>query len=931
MRNRLFVGIVVLSAMMLTGCYQDEIDRLDKDLAAITDRVEALELWKNETNSNIAAIQTILTALEAKDYVTSVTPLADGTGYVITFSQSGTVTIYHGQNGADGYTPDVSVKKDTDGVYYWTLDGEWLTDADGNKIPTTGPKGDKGETGEKGDKGDTGDKGDKGDTGATGDKGDKGDQGEAGEKGEKGEDGITPELKIEDGYWYVSVDNGTTWTKLGKATGEDGADGANGRPGSSGDSIFMRNGVSVKDDYIEFTLADGKTKFQVPRSSNQVISFDSTTDVFKLESGTPGTIDLKLETGDFVAIKAEIVPVDGKSVVTKSGEEWSAELTKDSATGVYSVEVTQPSTITQENVNALLTITLIGSNGVNHSISKVVEAYVDYIKTTEGTTDTYTVYTAKGLQAVNYLVTGVSITGVTPTDIITSPAQENLSANITLAADITLPHVSTGASNWTPIGYISDESVVYGYTGIFDGAGYSIKNLTINATDKENQGLIGVLGETNVRGEVKNVNLTDCNIQSTKMFVGGIVGRSYANSTISGCSIRGTSVITTIGGGNFSRLGGIVGLAFGQVVDCIVSGNITIGDETSQTYVGGIAGEAFSNVSNCKLAVTDNGNIYIKCSKEQSKGGYVGGIAGAAYGAVDNCHVVNSGSGTIIIDGGHNSVGGVVGITPKGTGLTGGSDVVTYEPKVLNSSICNSGTGKIEIKAEMYNVGGFVGNSGPGATFIKNCSAIGCTIISENSANVGGFIGYGGVESVITGCVSENNSVISKIGGIGGFVGVNDATIIACYASKNRVAVTENANNTLGGFVGRNDESKKGGSKILSCYAYQCYTDSPDNKTPLSGVTNFIGSSSVDNSSFGSISECHFYALGTAAGVTTVIPVNGVSVEAVAGSAKDWDEAVDAMNAAIETWNTANDPDCNYRWATDKTYATAELVEVTNP
>jgi hypothetical protein len=41
----------------------------------------------------------------------------------------------------------------------------------------------------------------------------------------KGKDGITPLLKIDDDYWYVSYDEGTTWEKEGKATGEDGKDG----------------------------------------------------------------------------------------------------------------------------------------------------------------------------------------------------------------------------------------------------------------------------------------------------------------------------------------------------------------------------------------------------------------------------------------------------------------------------------------------------------------------------------------------------------------------------------------------------------------------------------------------------------------------------------------------------------------------------------
>ena len=62
---------------------------------------------------------------------------------------------------------------------------------------------------------------------AEGIKGDVGPQGPQGNPGKDGEDGITPQLKIgADNYWYVSYDNGTTWTSLGvKASGANGTDG----------------------------------------------------------------------------------------------------------------------------------------------------------------------------------------------------------------------------------------------------------------------------------------------------------------------------------------------------------------------------------------------------------------------------------------------------------------------------------------------------------------------------------------------------------------------------------------------------------------------------------------------------------------------------------------------------------------------------------
>lgn len=66
-------------------------------------------------------------------------------------------------------------------------------------------------------------------------------------------DGITPLLKIDDDYWYVSYDEGKTWQKEGRAKGED------------GDSMF--ESVTIDDKFIYFTLVDG-TSFKLEKNLN---------------------------------------------------------------------------------------------------------------------------------------------------------------------------------------------------------------------------------------------------------------------------------------------------------------------------------------------------------------------------------------------------------------------------------------------------------------------------------------------------------------------------------------------------------------------------------------------------------------------------------------------------------------------------------------
>lgn len=244
-------------ALVVSSCGYDDTAIWDK-VNAVEDRVAKLEELCNKTNSDIEALQTIVTALQQNDYVVSVAPVIEGgktIGYTITFAKSGEVTIYHGQDGKDGadgedgkdgvngdgsYIPNIGVKKDVDGIYYWTLDGEWLLDNSGNKVPAQGEQGADGAQGEQGQPGEDGQ---------------DGQDGQNGQPGKDGKDGVTPKLKIENDYWYVSYDNGATWSVVGKATAEG---------TSAGDSIF--EGVEVENDCVIFYLTDGSS-FTLPISN----------------------------------------------------------------------------------------------------------------------------------------------------------------------------------------------------------------------------------------------------------------------------------------------------------------------------------------------------------------------------------------------------------------------------------------------------------------------------------------------------------------------------------------------------------------------------------------------------------------------------------------------------------------------------------------
>ena len=122
--------LMLLFVVMAIGCDDGELVQLQRDVKDLQSRVTTLETWCNTANTQICALQGLVTALEQKDFVTGVTPIVENSkevGYTISFSKSGPVTIRHGEKGVDGekgtdgITPVIGVKQDTDGNYYWTV------------------------------------------------------------------------------------------------------------------------------------------------------------------------------------------------------------------------------------------------------------------------------------------------------------------------------------------------------------------------------------------------------------------------------------------------------------------------------------------------------------------------------------------------------------------------------------------------------------------------------------------------------------------------------------------------------------------------------------------------------------------------------------------------------------------------------------------
>ena len=132
-----FIFASTVAALLFTAvsCSYDDTEIKSK-VDELDGRVTKLEEAVNSINTNVGSLMTIVNALEKEVKIDKVVNLEDGSGHVIMFTDGSSITVTNGRDGNDGETPVISVGKDTDGLYYWKVNGDWLLD-DGKKIPAT--------------------------------------------------------------------------------------------------------------------------------------------------------------------------------------------------------------------------------------------------------------------------------------------------------------------------------------------------------------------------------------------------------------------------------------------------------------------------------------------------------------------------------------------------------------------------------------------------------------------------------------------------------------------------------------------------------------------------------------------------------------------------------------------------------------------------
>lgn len=286
--------------------------------------------------------------------------------------------------------------------------------------------------------------------------------------------------------------------------------------------------------------------------------------------------------------------------------------------------------------------------------------------------------------------------------------KNNLTANYMLAGDI-----DAQGKGFDPIGTGSIKDgyldTTGAYSGIFDGNGFTISNLTVNRTDTDVVGLFGVNS-----GVVKNVGLENSNITGNN-YVGGIAGINAGVTTAcynTGGTVTGNQYVGGLAGANVNTL---VGYNQSSVTGQGAPNNT----EWKGYNVGGLAG-----LNTGHLVGYNTGEV-----KGVSR---VGGLAGESYGTVKEAGVVigyNTGNVS-----GSNCVGGLVGLAAP------------YDKRystVIGYNLANV-TG-------LTDIGGLIGylqNDGCSDFFVRgyNVGQVTSTMVSGDSTTVSGLVGKKGQE-----------------------------------------------------------------------------------------------------------------------------------------------------------------------------------------
>ena len=235
--------ICALAAMTAVySCYNDA--DLKQSIDELDGRVEALEQFRDQVQSEIASLSEILNKLQSSATINNVVANSNGS-YTINFSDGTSVTIKDGEDGEDGLTPpSLTLVQGEDGEYYWAWENEdgsfdFIQDDQGNRIPATGPD-------------------------------------------------LMVRINSQTGFWEISYDGGQSWVDTGMpSTG-----------GTGGDLI---TGITEDENNVYFHLRGG-TVIAVPKTAELALEFVTDEETLYFAAGESRSISYVMSGASEVAV-----------------------------------------------------------------------------------------------------------------------------------------------------------------------------------------------------------------------------------------------------------------------------------------------------------------------------------------------------------------------------------------------------------------------------------------------------------------------------------------------------------------------------------------------------------------------------------------------------------------------------------------------------
>lgn len=115
---------------VLTGC----TDMVREDLDRTHAKLQQLQELADSVNRELNTLDLILKELDDGHTILPESLQMTENGYEVSFRDGKKIFIPIGRDGVDGRTLIPVGVQDEDGLYYWKVDGEWLLDAEGNRI-----------------------------------------------------------------------------------------------------------------------------------------------------------------------------------------------------------------------------------------------------------------------------------------------------------------------------------------------------------------------------------------------------------------------------------------------------------------------------------------------------------------------------------------------------------------------------------------------------------------------------------------------------------------------------------------------------------------------------------------------------------------------------------------------------------------------------